>query len=99
MRDPTKMRTTLIFITPHLPPPPPADTSNFDVDESDFTPKEAVPLQSNSIFSGNHLPFVGFTYTKGSKLSDLECLLEAGKLGVNVPGRAEGYSLNHYISK
>ena len=56
------------------------DTSNFDVDETDFTPKEAVPLQSNSIFSGNHLPFVGFTYTKGSKLSDLESLLEAGML-------------------
>ena len=53
------------------------------MDETDFTPKEAVPLQSNSIFSGNHLPFVGFTYTKGSKLSDLECLLEAGMLYVN----------------
>ena len=63
-----------------------SDTSNFDVDESDFTPKEVVPLQSNSIFSGNHLPFLGFTYTKGSKLSDLESLLEAGMFGRPVGG-------------
>ncbi|XP_067120003.1 serine/threonine-protein kinase Genghis Khan-like isoform X5 [Centruroides vittatus] len=47
----------------------PTDTSNFDVDEADFKSSDSVPPSTNSIFSGLHLPFVGFTFTCGSKLS------------------------------
>ncbi|UYV73630.1 gek [Cordylochernes scorpioides] len=45
----------------------PTDTSNFDVDENDLKTKvrESTPPSCNPIFSGLHLPFVGFTYTFG----------------------------------
>ncbi|KAG8182959.1 hypothetical protein JTE90_003336 [Oedothorax gibbosus] len=49
----------------------PTDTSNFDVDESDLKSSDSAPPTSNSVFSGLHLPFIGFTYTSGSKISDL----------------------------
>ncbi|KAL0810346.1 hypothetical protein ABMA28_010498 [Loxostege sticticalis] len=50
----------------------PTDTSNFDVDDTDIRLSEAVPPPSaSSAFSGLHLPFVGFTFTCGSRLSDL----------------------------
>ncbi|GFQ94894.1 hypothetical protein TNCT_217962 [Trichonephila clavata] len=49
----------------------PTDTSNFDVDESDLKPSDSSPPTANSVFSGLHLPFIGFTCTSGSKISDL----------------------------
>lgn len=49
----------------------PTDTSNFDVDDTDIRISDAVPPQANAAFSGLHLPFVGFTFTQGSPLSDL----------------------------
>lgn len=49
----------------------PTDTSNFDVDDNDVRPSEAVPPTSNPAFSGHHLPFVGFTFTRNCCLSDL----------------------------
>ncbi|KPJ13807.1 Serine/threonine-protein kinase Genghis Khan [Papilio machaon] len=50
----------------------PTDTSNFDVDDTDIRLSEAVPPPPPSAaFSGRHLPFVGFTFTAGSRLSDL----------------------------
>ena len=49
----------------------PTDTSNFDVDDNDIRVSDAQPPQHNSAFSGLHLPFVGFTFTQGSNLSDL----------------------------
>ncbi|CAG4980517.1 unnamed protein product [Colias eurytheme] len=50
----------------------PTDTSNFDVDDTDIRLSEAVPPPSaSSAFSGLHLPFIGFTFTAGSRLSDL----------------------------
>jgi serine/threonine-protein kinase MRCK len=53
----------------------PTDTSNFDVEDSDVKSlNETVPPASNPAFSGHHLPFVGFTFTKFSNLSDLGCL-------------------------
>ncbi|GAB6026046.1 Serine/threonine-protein kinase MRCK gamma [Chamberlinius hualienensis] len=52
----------------------PTDTSNFDVDETDIRTSDAVPPTSNPIFTGLHLPFVGFTFTQGSKISDQGCL-------------------------
>ncbi|GFS53774.1 hypothetical protein TNIN_380643 [Trichonephila inaurata madagascariensis] len=47
----------------------PSDTSNFDVDEPDLKGSDSVPPSSNSVFSGLHLPFVGFTFSSKSRLS------------------------------
>ncbi|XP_015923489.1 serine/threonine-protein kinase Genghis Khan isoform X7 [Parasteatoda tepidariorum] len=47
----------------------PSDTSNFDVDETDLKGSDSVPPSSNSVFSGLHLPFVGFTFSSKSRLS------------------------------
>ncbi|XP_059146852.1 rho-associated protein kinase 1-like [Physella acuta] len=41
------------------------DTSNFDDIEKDETPEET--FQPPKAFAGNHLPFIGFTYSKGWK--------------------------------
>lgn len=38
------------------------DTSNFDEVENEDTPDEIFPTPK--AFVGNHLPFVGFTYSK-----------------------------------
>ncbi|PNF42329.1 hypothetical protein B7P43_G05285, partial [Cryptotermes secundus] len=49
----------------------PTDTSNFDVDDTDIRTSDAVPPTANSAFTALHLPFVGFTFTQGSCMSDL----------------------------
>lgn len=51
----------------------PTDTSNFDVDDSDvkILSNAVPPVSSNPAFSANHLPFVGFTFTQNSSISDL----------------------------
>ena len=48
------------------------DTSNFDpdLDEGQRFPTQA-PVLGNNTFSGRNLPFAGFTFSSGSKLSDL----------------------------
>ena len=38
------------------------DTSNFDDVDNDDAPEENFPVPK--AFAGNHLPFVGFTYSK-----------------------------------
>ncbi|KAK3733779.1 hypothetical protein QZH41_015098 [Actinostola sp. cb2023] len=48
----------------------PTDTSNFDVDIEESTTNVANRPSSVSPFTGHHLPFIGFTYTEGSILSD-----------------------------
>ncbi|GFO48655.1 serine/threonine-protein kinase mrck alpha [Plakobranchus ocellatus] len=50
------------------------DTSNFDVEDMDFKHTDTVPPTSHATFKGHHLPFVGFTFTKDCKLSDLAIL-------------------------
>ncbi|CRL04166.1 CLUMA_CG017277, isoform A [Clunio marinus] len=56
----------------------PTDTSNFDVDDTDVKLlSDAVPPTSNPAFSGHHLPFVGFTFTQHSNLSDLGSVVAA----------------------
>merc|ERR1719460_956699 len=59
----------------------PTDTSNFDVDDNDIRVSDAQPPSHNPAFAGLHLPFVGFTFTQGSNLSDL------GKLSGPAPQR------------
>ncbi|RZF34758.1 hypothetical protein LSTR_LSTR007810 [Laodelphax striatellus] len=49
----------------------PTDTSNFDVDDTDIRASDALPPTANTAFSGLHLPFVGFTFTQGSRACDL----------------------------
>ncbi|XP_058118142.1 serine/threonine-protein kinase Genghis Khan isoform X3 [Anopheles coustani] len=60
----------------------PTDTSNFDVDDADVKQSDAVPPTTNPAFSGHHLPFVGFTFTKDSSLSDVGRLSRA--MGNNI---------------
>lgn len=55
----------------------PTDTSNFDVDDTENRMSEVVPPSGNPAFSGHHLPFIGFTFTKDSNLSDLGHLTTA----------------------
>ncbi|KAK0161975.1 hypothetical protein PV327_008366 [Microctonus hyperodae] len=52
----------------------PTDTSNFDVDDTDVRSSDAVPPAANSAFSALHLPFIGFSFTQGSCISDLGSL-------------------------
>ena len=42
------------------------DTSNFDDVEKDDSPEEDFPTPKT--FAGNHLPFVGFTYSRDYQL-------------------------------
>lgn len=58
----------------------PTDTSNFDVDDNDIRLSDAVPPTANPAFSGLHLPFVGFTYTQGSCISDLGKIIRASDI-------------------
>lgn len=49
----------------------PTDTSNFDTDDMDQKPtgddhSRPPPRAPHTAFSGNHLPFIGFTYTSNS---------------------------------
>ncbi|XP_064603051.1 serine/threonine-protein kinase MRCK alpha-like isoform X2 [Liolophura sinensis] len=56
----------------------PTDTSNFDVEDSDFKHTDTVPPSTHTAFKGHHLPFIGFTFTKNSRLSDKGCLADTG---------------------
>ena len=49
----------------------PTDTSNFDVDDNDLRPCDTQPPRHDPAFSGLHLPFVGFSFTNNSRISDL----------------------------
>lgn len=58
-------------IRQHVPPVVPElcgddDTSNFDDVEKDDSPEEDFPTPKT--FAGNHLPFVGFTYSRDYQL-------------------------------
>ncbi|XP_051952293.1 serine/threonine-protein kinase MRCK beta isoform X3 [Xyrauchen texanus] len=48
----------------------PSDTSNFDVDDDVLKNPDIIPPVSHTGFTGQHLPFVGFTYTTDSCFSD-----------------------------
>lgn len=46
------------------------DTSNFDDVEKDDSPEEDFPTPKT--FAGNHLPFVGFTYSRDYQLLSMK---------------------------
>ncbi|XP_073348672.1 serine/threonine-protein kinase MRCK beta isoform X5 [Pagrus major] len=48
----------------------PTDTSNFDVDDDVLKNPDISPPTSHTGFTGQHLPFVGFTFTTGSCFAD-----------------------------
>ncbi|XP_078000792.1 serine/threonine-protein kinase MRCK alpha-like isoform X2 [Glandiceps talaboti] len=71
------------MVPPYIPEvSSPTDTSNFDVDDNDFRASESVPPASHAAFTGNHLPFVGFTFTRDSNIGDLGCLVKATSVDV-----------------
>ncbi|XP_038583023.1 serine/threonine-protein kinase MRCK beta isoform X1 [Micropterus salmoides] len=59
----------------------PTDTSNFDVDDDVLKNPEISPSMSQTGFTGQHLPFVGFTYTTGSCFADHGLIREEGAGG------------------
>ncbi|XP_038824435.1 serine/threonine-protein kinase MRCK beta-like isoform X3 [Salvelinus namaycush] len=56
----------------------PSDTSNFDVDDDILKNPDIAPPVTHSGFTGQHLPFVGFTYTTDSCFSDRGSVNRAG---------------------
>ncbi|XP_029532980.1 serine/threonine-protein kinase MRCK beta isoform X2 [Oncorhynchus nerka] len=56
----------------------PSDTSNFDVDDDILKNPDIGPPVTLTGFTGQHLPFVGFTYTTDSCFSDCGSVNRAG---------------------
>uniref|UniRef100_A0A3B5KR12 non-specific serine/threonine protein kinase n=1 Tax=Xiphophorus couchianus TaxID=32473 RepID=A0A3B5KR12_9TELE len=59
----------------------PTDTSNFDVDDDVLKNPDIGPPVSHTGFTGQHLPFVGFTFTTNS------CFSDRSAAGRAAPGR------------
>lgn len=74
----------------------PTDTSNFDVDDNDMRASDAVPPTTNPAFSGLHLPFIGFTFTENSFLSDLGNLSNSNLSDALINDPMQ--TLNHLVS-
>ncbi|XP_041831351.1 serine/threonine-protein kinase MRCK beta isoform X4 [Melanotaenia boesemani] len=55
----------------------PTDTSNFDVDDDVLKNPDISPPVSHTGFTGQHLPFVGFTFTTDSCFSDRSSISQA----------------------
>ncbi|XP_023203976.1 serine/threonine-protein kinase MRCK beta isoform X5 [Xiphophorus maculatus] len=55
----------------------PTDTSNFDVDDDVLKNPDIGPPVSHTGFTGQHLPFVGFTFTTNSCFSDRSAVGQA----------------------
>ncbi|XP_011291826.2 serine/threonine-protein kinase Genghis Khan isoform X6 [Musca domestica] len=73
----------------------PTDTSNFDVDDNTIRHSDSVPPAANPAFSGFHLPFVGFTFTQNSCMSDLG-KLDISSLTSTKEDSIEGFDLSFY---
>ncbi|CAG5119390.1 unnamed protein product, partial [Candidula unifasciata] len=71
------------------------DTSNFDVEDTDSRHTDTVPPTSHAAFKGHHLPFVGFTFTKDCKLSDLSILMSDNE----VEGSKQGDVQNEILER
>ncbi|XP_070781576.1 serine/threonine-protein kinase MRCK beta isoform X2 [Enoplosus armatus] len=59
----------------------PTDTSNFDVDDDVLKNPDISPPMSHTGFTGQHLPFVGFTYTTDSCFADRSSV---GRVGLGL---------------
>ncbi|XP_028252580.1 serine/threonine-protein kinase MRCK beta isoform X1 [Parambassis ranga] len=73
----------------------PTDTSNFDVDDDVLKNPDIAPPVSHTGFTGQHLPFVGFTYTTNSCFSDCSSLSRAG-LGVRLEQEGGGQEVEAF---
>ncbi|BFZ11843.1 hypothetical protein BsWGS_14882 [Bradybaena similaris] len=73
------------------------DTSNFDVEDTDSRHTDTVPPTSHSAFKGHHLPFVGFTFTKDCKLSDLSVLISDSEVEGSKHGNVQNEILERKI--
>ncbi|KAM4522872.1 serine/threonine-protein kinase MRCK beta isoform 3-T3 [Odontesthes bonariensis] len=62
----------------------PTDTSNFDVDDDVLKNPDIGPPVSHTGFTGQHLPFVGFTFTTDSCFSD-RCAISRAAPGAGGP--------------
>lgn len=77
----------------------PTDTSNFDVDDTDVKLlSETVPPTSNPAFSGQHLPFVGFTFTQHSNLSDLGSITTTESISI-ISSKCNGERTNPELTR
>ncbi|KAM3602767.1 uncharacterized protein V6R79_010171 [Siganus canaliculatus] len=74
----------------------PTDTSNFDVDDDVLKNPEISPPVSHTGFTGQHLPFVGFTYTTGSCFADGSSVARAGRGLPQVEGGGGGQEVEVY---
>lgn len=78
----------------------PSDTSNFDVDDTDVKLlSETVPPTSNPAFSGQHLPFVGFTFTQHSNLSDLGSMSTHESISIMSTTKCNGERANPEVTR
>ncbi|KAL7387747.1 hypothetical protein ABVT39_000236 [Epinephelus coioides] len=66
----------------------PTDTSNFDVDDDVLKNPDISPPVSHTGFTGQHLPFVGFTYTTDSCFADCSSVSRV-ELGIRQEGEGE----------
>ncbi|XP_055088159.1 serine/threonine-protein kinase MRCK beta-like isoform X2 [Periophthalmus magnuspinnatus] len=85
-----------IMAAPYIPEvSSPTDTSNFDVDDETLKNPEVLAPVTLSSFSGQQLPFVGFTYTCPSGRG----LSPADVTGATGEGMSQGVELEQKIKK
>lgn len=72
----------------------PTDTSNFDVDDNDVRLSDAVPPTANPAFSGLHLPFIGFTFTQSSCLSDVGKIARTNEIQNDIQNESDAVDNN-----
>lgn len=77
----------------------PTDTSNFDVDDNDVRLSDAVPPTANPAFSGLHLPFIGFTFTQSSCLSDVGKITRMAEIQNDTVKNSDSDTVDNNIDK
>ncbi|XP_024147044.1 serine/threonine-protein kinase MRCK beta isoform X2 [Oryzias melastigma] len=74
----------------------PTDTSNFDVDDDVLKNPDIGPPVSHTGFSGQHLPFVGFTFTTNSCFSDRCSISKAAQGVLQKEGEGQGRDVESF---